>query len=128
MKMRTLLKITSAILALAVISCEKPQVDPQQPGPEQPGPEQPTPEVPETPELPQLEVNTYEVDGERNHFGSVAVSNFGEYVCIAATPAEGVENFDEVFEQEEYFYVAVSPLLVGREFDMMQEGKLFSAC
>ena len=67
MKMRTLLKITSAILALAVISCEKPQVDPQQPGPEQPDPEhpgteQPTPEVPETPELPQLEVNTYEVE------------------------------------------------------------------
>ena len=124
--MRTLLKITVAMVALAVISCEKPQVDPQQPGTEQPGTEQPTPEVPEPPELPQLEVNTYEVDGERNPFGSVAVSNFGEYVCIAATPAEGVENFDEVFEQEEYFYVAVSPLLVGREFDMMQEGKLFT--
>ena len=126
MKMRTLLKITSAILALAVISCEKPQVDPQQPGPEQPDTEQPTPEVPETPELPQLEVNTYEIGGERNPFGSVAVSNFGEYVCIAATPAEGVENFDEVFEQEEYFYVAVSPLLVGQEFDLMQEERLFT--
>ena len=126
MKMRTLLKITSAILALAVISCEKPQVDPQQPGTEQSGTEQPTPEVPETPELPQLEVNTYEVDGERNPFGSVAVSNFGEYICIAATPAEGVENFDEVFEQDEYFYVAISPLLVGHEFDMMQEEKLFT--
>lgn len=126
MKMRTLLKITSAILALAVISCEKPQVDPQQPGTEHPGIEQPTPEVPETPELPQLEVNTYEVDGERNPFGSVAVSNFGEYVCIAATPAEGVENFDDVFEQDEYFYVAISPLLVGHEFDMMQEEKLFT--
>ena len=126
MKMRTLLKITAAMVALAVISCEKPQVDPQQPGPEQPDTEQPTPEVPETPELPQLEVNTYEIGGERNPFGSVAVSNFGEYVCIAATPAEGVENFDEVFEQEEYFYVAVSPLLVGQEFDLMQEERLFT--
>ena len=126
MKMRTLLKITAAMVALAVISCEKPQVDPQQPGPEQPGTEQPTPEVPETPELPQLEVNTYEIGGERNPFGSVVVSNFGEYVCIAATPAEGVENFDEVFEQEEYFYVAVSPLLVGQEFDLMQEESLFT--
>ena len=123
MKMRTLLKITAAILALAVISCEKP--DPQ-PVPEQPGTEQPTPEVPENPELPQLEVNTYEVDGERNPFGSVAVSNFGEYICIAATPAEGVEDFEEVFDQDEYFYVAISPLLVGQEFDMMQEEKLFT--
>ena len=109
------------MFALAVISCEKPQVDP-----EQPGTEQPNPEVPETPELPQLEANSYEVDGERNPFGSVAVSNFGEYICIAATPTEGVKDFEEVFDQDEYFYVAISPLLVGHEFDMMQEEKLFT--
>lgn len=123
MKMRAFLKITAAMFALAVISCEKPQVDtPVQGKPDQEQPEQEQPK----PEVPELEVNSYEVDGERNQFGSVAVSNFGEYICIAATPAEGIEDFDEVFDQDEYFYVAISPLLVGHEFDMMQEEKLFT--
>ena len=73
-----------------------------------------------------LEANTYAVDKEKSSFGSVEVSNLGEYICIAATPAEGVENFDAIFEQDEYFYVAISPLLNGKEFDLMAEKDLYT--
>ena len=52
-----------------------------------------------------LEANTYAVDKEKASFGSVEVSNLGEYICIAASPVEGVENFHAIFEQDEYFYV-----------------------
>ena len=65
-------------------------------------------------------------DGKEFQFGSVAVSNFGEYLCIAASPAEGVENFDAIFEQEEYLYAAISPMLNGKEFDLMTEKELFT--
>lgn len=72
------------------------------------------------------EDNTYVTDGKEFQFGSVAVSNFGEYLCIAASPAEGVENFDAIFEQEEYLYAAISPMLNGKEFDLMTETELFT--
>ena len=73
-----------------------------------------------------LEANTYAVDKEKSSFGSVEVSNLGEYICIAASPTEGVENFDAIFEQDEYFYVAISPLLNGKEFDLMAEKDLYT--
>ena len=73
-----------------------------------------------------LDVNTYTVDKEKSSFGSVELTNLGEYICIAATPAEGVQGFDAVFEQDEYFYVAISPLLNGKEFDLMTENDLYT--
>lgn len=78
------------------------------------------------PEKPVLEENTYIVDDVLGHFGSVALSNIGDYVCIAASPTEGVSDFDAIFEQDEYFYVAISPLLNGKEFDMKSEQKVFT--
>ena len=73
-----------------------------------------------------LDANTYAVDKEKSSFGSVELTNLGEYICIAATPAEGVQGFDAVFEQDEYFYVAISPLLNGKEFDLMTENDLYT--
>lgn len=73
-----------------------------------------------------LDANTYAVDKDKSSFGSVELTNLGEYICIAATPAEGVLSFDAVFEQDEYFYVAISPLLNGREFDLMTENDLYT--
>lgn len=70
--------------------------------------------------------NTYVIDGEEFSFASVSVSNLGEYLCIAASPAEGIEDFNEIFEQEEYLYAAISPTLNGKEFDLMQETGLFT--
>lgn len=73
-----------------------------------------------------LDANTYAVDKEKASFGSVELTNLGEYICIAATPLEGVQGFDAVFEQDEYFYVAISPLLNGKEFDLMTENDLYT--
>ena len=73
-----------------------------------------------------LDANTYAVGKEKSVFGSVELTNLGEYICIAATPAEGVQSFDAVFEQDEYFYVAISPLLNGKEFDLMTENNLYT--
>ena len=81
---------------------------------------------PEVPQMPEIEVNTYQKEGVDGSFASVVVSNLGEYVCIAATPTAGIDDFNAVFEQDEYFYVAVSPLLNGQEFDMMTEDELFT--
>ena len=118
-------------MAVAMISCEKPQVDePDQPNQEVPGPDQPGQGDGGTdnpnPEKPALGENAYELDGVQASFGSVALSNIGDYICIAATPSEGVESFEEVFDQDEYFYVAISPLLNGKEFDMMTEERVFT--
>ena len=73
-----------------------------------------------------LDANTYAVDKDKSTFGSVELTNLGEYICIAATPAEGVQSFDAVFEQDEFFYVAISPLLNGKEFDLMTENNLYT--
>lgn len=84
------------------------------------------PEEPKVPQMPEIDANTYQKEGVNGSFASVVVSNLGEYVCIAATPTAGIDDFNAVFEQDEYFYVAVSPLLNGQEFDMMKEQQLFT--
>ena len=120
-----MIRIVAVLMILASVSCEKPQVEDPDPTPEKPSPEQPVPENPD-PEIPPLEVNTFDVDGTTRAFSSVAVSNLGEYICIAATPVEGVKEFDAVFDQDEYFYVAISPLLNGEGFDLMTEERLYT--
>ena len=119
----------------AVISCEKPEVSgvggQEQPEQEQPKPQEPEkpentePETPE-PERPELKDNSYALYGEQYEFGSVQLSNIGDYICIAATPTEGVGTFEEVFDQDEYLYIAISPLLNGKQFDLMLEDKVFT--
>ena len=74
----------------------------------------------------ELKENEYILGEDKCSFESVAASNLGEYICIAASPQEGVESFDDIFEQDEYFYVAISPLLNGKEFDLMTEENLYT--
>ena len=74
----------------------------------------------------QPDVNSYILDKSETPFASVHISNLGEYICIAATPVEGVASFDAIFDQDEYFYVAISPLLNGKEFDLMTEQDLYT--
>lgn len=126
-----------AIIAVAVAACEKPDNNdgstnnppvtetPEEPGTEEP--ENPGTEKPDDPEMPaEPSVNSYILNGEEHQFGSVAVSNFGEYLCIAASTTEGVASFDEMFGQDEYFYIAITPLLNGTEFDLMTETRLYT--
>lgn len=122
--MRGLKFLFLLVIAIFCFSCEDPLPDPVIP--EDPDKTE-TPVKPEEPEeLPELTPNTYRLKEELYKFGSVAVSNVGEYLCIAATPKEGVESFDAIFEQEEFFYVAISPLLNGKLFDMMLEDNLYT--
>ena len=107
MKSNIFLKLTAALMALVVVSCEKVQTEPEQ-------------------EKTAPETNMFTVDGQLGVFESVVVSNIGEYICIAASSSDGVDVFDEIFDQEEYFYVAISPLLNGKEFDIKTETKLYT--
>ena len=99
------LKVAVGLMALMFVSCEKTQT--------------------EQPELTPKS-NVYSVDGQSGVFESVVVSNIGEYICVAASTSDGVDIFDEIFDQEEYFYIAISPLLNGKEFDMKREERLYT--
>ena len=101
------LKVITALMSLVVMSCEKVQTEPEQ-------------------EKPAPETNMFTVNDQLGVFESVVVSNIGEYICIAASTSDGVDVFDEIFDQEEYFYVAISPLLNGKEFDIKTETKLYT--
>jgi len=103
--------ITAALAAMAALySCDDAPL------------QQDDPQVPDT----ELKENEYILGEDKCSFESVAASNLGEYICIAASPQEGVESFDDIFEQDEYFYVAISPLLNGKEFDLMTEENLYT--
>ena len=103
--------ITAALVAMAALySCDDALL------------QQDDPQVPDT----ELKENQYILGEDKCSFESVAASNLGEYICIAASPQEGVESFDDIFEQDEYFYVAISPLLNGKEFDLMTEENLYT--
>lgn len=109
------MRYKSILIALVAIcafvnACEKSQVLDV--------PVEQNPEINPNP-APQLQDNTYIIDEALESFGSVVMSNLDEYLCIAASPAEGVEDFEAIFEQDEYFYVAISPLLNAKEFDLM---------
>lgn len=103
--------ITIALAAMvALYSCDKAPL------------QQDDPQIPDT----ELKENEYILGEDKCSFESVAASNLGEYICIAACPQEGVESFDDIFEQDEYFYVAISLLLNGKEFDLMTEENLYT--
>lgn len=132
MIMKKITYILCAVATAMFISCEKPEdssnpepMPPVTETPDEPGKtEQPETEQPERPAEPS--VNSYIVEGKEHKFGSVAVSNLGEYLCIAACTADGISSFEAMFEQEEYLYLAISPLLNGEEFDLKSESRLYT--
>ena len=89
----------TAVALVMAASCEKPA---PQPGP-QPDPDPIPQPQPPTPEVDTLKENSYRLDDEIYTFQSVAVSNLGENIAIAATPSKGVNDFQSIFEQDEYF-------------------------
>lgn len=76
--------------------------------------------------LADLKAETIVIGGKETAVGSTVAAPFSEGVYIAATPAEGLESADEIFEFGEYVYVWVAPGLVGREFDLMTEKSSFT--
>lgn len=117
--MKRVLSLFILLLTLAAVSCgEKPIPEPMpEPTPDNPTPDDPAPEAP---------ISYYKVAEGQCELGSVILSNYGEYLCIAASPNGGVEEFDAIFSESEYLYVAISPLLVGKEFDIKSEKTLFT--
>ena len=75
----------------------------------------------------ELQDNSFAINGEVESFKSLALSNLGEYLCIVGSTHEGVGVFDDFFVGDnDYFYVAISPVLKGAEFDMMTESSLYT--
>lgn len=71
--------------------------------------------------------NSYAIDGNEYTFGSVAAMMSGENLLVVGTPDEGIASAEDIFADcEEYFYGAVSPLLVGKTFDITTEQRLFT--
>lgn len=81
---------------------------------------------PDTPANSELDVNTYSIDGTVGVLNSVAVEQYGENIYIIATPTAGVATAAEMFECEEYLYAAVSPVLVGKEINMVTESEAYT--
>ena len=74
----------------------------------------------------ELKANTFSVDGVEGALKSVAVMMVGENISIVATPEQGVASAEKILECENYLFASVSPLLVGKEFDIKSETKLFT--
>ena len=73
-----------------------------------------------------LKVNTYSVDGVVGTFNSVAVMMVGENISIVATPEQGVTSAEAILDSPNYLFASVSPLLVGKEFDIKTDSRLFT--
>ena len=74
----------------------------------------------------ELKANTYSVDGVVGSFNSVEVMMVGENISIVATPDKGVTSAETILECSNYFFASVSPLLIGKEFDIKTEKTLFT--
>lgn len=85
------------------------------------------PVLPEDPEVV-LEQNSYMVDGVIHEFRSLAATMTGENLTIAGSPEEGHSDLMSIMtEAEEFFYVGVSPVLIGNgEFDLKTEPGLYT--
>lgn len=74
----------------------------------------------------ELAVNSYSILGETTQLQSVAVEMLGENIYVVATPTPNLTTAEAILESKEYIFVAVSPLLVGEEFDLKTESKLYT--
>ncbi|MBR6656167.1 MAG: hypothetical protein IKL20_06155 [Alistipes sp.] len=73
-----------------------------------------------------LPLNSYSINENKAQLQSVAVDMLGENIYIVATPTANLTTAAEIFESDEYVFVAVSPLLVGKTFDLKTESKLYT--
>lgn len=74
----------------------------------------------------ELAVNSYSIDGTEAKLQSVAVDMLGENIYVVASPTANLATAAEILESDEYVFVAVSPLLVGKEFDPKTESALYT--
>lgn len=132
-KIRFIFALATAIAALTIVSCEKP--DPTTPDkpetetPEEKPEEEPEEKPEEKPEYPIAEnTNTYTINGTEYSFGSTAMMMVGESPSIAATPAEGYSSVMDIMTsgEIEYFFAGVSPALLNKDIDLINEAETYT--
>lgn len=72
------------------------------------------------------EENTLEVDGSIIGLSSTALTMVGENLAIAASPEEGLADVTTIMESDEFFYAAVGPVLLDKEFNPKTESSIFT--
>lgn len=80
------------------------------------------------PERVTVEPDTFWLNGETVAVGSAVVTVMENgYIYLVATPDRGYTSADEIFSDcSRYMYVAVSPSLIGEEFNLKTERTLFT--
>lgn len=114
--------VALAISTLLFVSCDRPEPDPVTPTP--PAEE----ETLISPDGYPVSANTY-IIGEKDviSFKSTALMMVGENIAIAASAEEGYTDVTSIMgESSEFFYAAVSPLLLNKEIDLKTEKSLFT--
>lgn len=104
------------VLAAGVYSCEKPNN----------GDNGETPGGEVEPPAPEKKENVFIVNETETPVGSTAIAKMGDYLIFCATPFKDITGYEAIFEQEEFFYFAISPVLNGVEFDPKTEGRLYT--
>lgn len=74
----------------------------------------------------ELDANSFALDGEVVALGSVAAMMVDENLSVVATPQSGVTSAEAILECEEFLFASVSPLLVGRKFNLITESSLYT--
>ena len=70
--------------------------------------------------------NTWAVNGIENDLFSTALTMVGDNLAIAASTEEGLTDVTSIMESDEFFYAAVSPVLLNKEFNPKNEISAFT--
>jgi len=73
-----------------------------------------------------LPLNSYSINENKAELQSVVVDMLGENIYVVASPTANLSTAAEILESDEYVFVAVSPLLVGKTFDLKTESSLYT--
>lgn len=115
-------RFTIAMMSLAAIccmvSCEKQKTEEEKKKEDE--------EIVVDPEKYPYNENTWVVDGIENDIFSTALTMVGENLAIAASTDEGLTDVTAIMESEEFFYAAVSPVLLNKEFNPKTEKSVFT--
>lgn len=71
-------------------------------------------------------LNSWTVNGIENDFFSTALTMVGDNLALAASPEEGLTDVTSIMESDEFFYAAVSPVLLNKEFNPKNETSAFT--
>lgn len=70
--------------------------------------------------------NSWTVNGIENDFLSTVLTMVGDNLAIAASPEEGLTDVTSIMESDEFFYAAVSSVLLNKEFNPKNETSAFT--